>query len=62
MIWFCKKGKLSPRYDGPYEVLQGIGNIASELKLPSELASIHPVFHASIQIKCRSDLVRFRSG
>ena len=42
---FGKKGKLSPRYIGPYEVLQQVGNVAYELKLPNDLASIHPMFH-----------------
>ena len=40
-----KKGKLSPRYVGVYEILQRVGKVAYELKLPSELASVHPVFH-----------------
>ena len=37
---------------GPYEIFQNIGNVAYELKLPSELASVHPVFHVSIIKKC----------
>ena len=45
---FGKKGKLSPRYIGPYEILQPVGNIAYELKLPNHLASIHPMFHVSM--------------
>ena len=52
-----RKGKLSPRYVGPCEVLQRVGNFAFELKLPSELASVHPVFHVSMLKKCYGDLV-----
>ena len=44
---FDKKGKLSPRYVGPYEILQRVIKVAYELTLPSELASVHPVFHVS---------------
>ncbi|WMV30002.1 hypothetical protein MTR67_023387 [Solanum verrucosum] len=42
---FVKKGKLSPRYVGPYEILKRIGKSAYELVLTSELALVHPVFH-----------------
>ena len=36
VVRFCKKGKLSPHYVGPYEILQRVGKAAFELKLPSE--------------------------
>ena len=39
VVRFSKKGKLSPRYVGPYEILQRVGKVAYELKLPSELSS-----------------------
>ena len=55
VVRFDKKGKLSPRYVGPYEILQRIGKVAYELKLPSELALVHPVFHVSMLKKCISD-------
>ncbi|WMV36917.1 hypothetical protein MTR67_030302 [Solanum verrucosum] len=42
---FGKKGKLSPRYIGPYRISKRIGNVAYELKLPQELAAVHLVFH-----------------
>ena len=55
VIRFGKKGKLSPRYVGPYEILQRVGKVAYELKLPSELASVHLVFHVSMIKKCIND-------
>ena len=53
---FCKKGKLSPRYVDPYEILQRVSKISYEVRLPSELALIHQVFHVSILKKCTGDL------
>ncbi|PHT54216.1 Lignin-forming anionic peroxidase [Capsicum baccatum] len=49
---FGKKGKLSPRYVGPFRILSCFGKVAYELKLPSNLASVHPVFHVSLLKKC----------
>ena len=40
---------------GPYKILQRICKVAYELKLPSELASVHPVFHVSMLKKCIGD-------
>ena len=56
VVIFDKKGQLSPRYVGRYEILQLIGKVAYDLKLPSELASVYPVFHVSMLKKCISDL------
>ena len=39
---------MGPRYVGPYEILQCVGEEAYELALPTELASIHPVVHVSM--------------
>ncbi|XP_069144354.1 uncharacterized protein [Solanum lycopersicum] len=49
---FGKKGKLSPRYVGPYEVLQQVLNVAYKLNLQNDLAFVHPVFHVSMLKKC----------
>ena len=55
VVRFCKKGKLSHLYVGPYEILQIVGQAAYELKLPSELALVHQVFHISMLKKCIGD-------
>ncbi|WMV49435.1 hypothetical protein MTR67_042820 [Solanum verrucosum] len=52
---FGKKGKLSPRYIGPYRICKRNGNVAYELELPQELAVVHPVFHISMLKKCIGD-------
>jgi hypothetical protein len=44
---FGKKGKLSPRYIGPYEILEKIGEVAYRLALPPKLDRVHNVFHVS---------------
>ena len=38
---FGKKGKLSPRFIGPYEILRMVGNVSYELALPPELSQVH---------------------
>ena len=45
VVRYGKKGKLSPCYVGPYEILN----------LPSEMASVHPIFHVSMLKKCIGD-------
>ena len=55
VVRFGKKRKLSPRNVGPYEILQRVDKVAYELKLPSELASVYPVFHVSMLKKCIGD-------
>ncbi|XP_012468800.1 uncharacterized protein LOC105786873 [Gossypium raimondii] len=45
---FDRKGKLSPRFIGPYQILKRVGLIAYQLKLPSKLDRIHDVFYISI--------------
>ncbi len=55
MIRFGKRGKLNPRYIGPFEILDRIGPVAYRLKLPQELSNVHDVFHVSNLKKCLSD-------
>ena len=45
---FRKKGKLSPRYVGPFEILERIRSITYRLELPPEIANVHPIFHVSM--------------
>ncbi|WMV58600.1 hypothetical protein MTR67_051985 [Solanum verrucosum] len=52
---FGKKGKLSPRFVGPSEILWRVGKVAYELDLPNELPLVHPVFHVSMLKKCIGD-------
>ncbi|KAJ8761373.1 hypothetical protein K2173_001503 [Erythroxylum novogranatense] len=52
---FGKKDKLSPRYIGPYEIVERIGPLAYKLDLPLELSKIHNVFHVSMLRRYRSD-------
>ncbi|XP_010669206.2 uncharacterized protein LOC104886455 [Beta vulgaris subsp. vulgaris] len=44
---FGMKGKLSPKFIGPYEILERIGEVAYRLALPPEIARVHNVFHIS---------------
>ncbi|GKF65744.1 hypothetical protein Tco_0192261, partial [Tanacetum coccineum] len=52
---FGKRGKLNPRYIGPFKILERIGPVAYRLKLHEELSSIHNTFHVSNLKKCLSD-------
>ena len=52
---FGKKGKLAPRYIGPFEILERIGMVAYRLALPSDISQVHPVFRVSMLRKCISD-------
>jgi hypothetical protein len=49
---FGIKGKLAPRYVGPFEILGVCGPVAYKIRLPSRLAAIHDVFHISQLKKC----------
>ena len=55
VLRFGKKGKLSPRFIGPYEVLEIIEPMVYQLALPPELAKLHDAFHVSMLRKYRSD-------
>ncbi|KAI3704083.1 hypothetical protein L1987_74291 [Smallanthus sonchifolius] len=52
---FGNRGKLNPRYVGPFEILARVGPIAYKLKLPHELSNVHNTFHVSNLKKCLSD-------
>ncbi|XP_070054735.1 uncharacterized protein [Nicotiana tomentosiformis] len=53
---FGKKGKLSPRFIGPFEVLRRVGEVAYKLALPPNLLGVHPVFHVSMLRRYHTDL------
>ena len=48
VIRFGKRGKLSLRYIGPFEVLERVGAIAYRLAFPLSFSSVHEVFHVSM--------------
>ena len=48
VLRFRRKGKLSPRFIGPYEIVSKVGPVAYRLKLPQELSRIHDTFHVSM--------------
>nr|GEV17535.1 putative reverse transcriptase domain-containing protein [Tanacetum cinerariifolium] len=50
-----KRGKLNPRYVGPFKVLERIGDVAYKLDLPEELSRVHNTFHVSNLKKCHAD-------
>ena len=52
---FGKRGKLNPRYVGPFKILERIGKVAYRLELPAELGNVHDVFHVSQLKKCLVD-------
>ncbi|GJV19215.1 putative reverse transcriptase domain-containing protein [Tanacetum coccineum] len=52
VVHFGKKGKLAPRYVGPFEILERIGPVAYSLRLPEVLSSVHDTFHVSNLKKC----------
>ncbi|GJT28631.1 putative reverse transcriptase domain-containing protein [Tanacetum coccineum] len=55
VVRFGKKGKLAPRYVGPFEILERIGPIAYRLRLSEELSGVHDTFHVSNLKKCLAD-------
>ncbi|GJY25156.1 putative ribonuclease H-like domain-containing protein [Tanacetum coccineum] len=55
MIRFGKKGKLAPRYVGPFEIVECVGPVAYRLKLPQELSCVHDTFHVSNLKKCLAE-------
>ena len=54
-VRFGKKGKLAPRYIGPFEILERIGLVTYRLALSPDISQVHPVFHISMLRKYISD-------
>ncbi|GJW88610.1 putative reverse transcriptase domain-containing protein [Tanacetum coccineum] len=55
VVRFSKKGKLAPRYMGPFEIVECVGPVAYRLKLPQELSCVHDTFHVSNLKKCLAE-------
>ncbi|KAK9070290.1 hypothetical protein SSX86_010690 [Deinandra increscens subsp. villosa] len=55
IVCFGKRGKLEPRYVGPFKILERIGPVAYKLELPQELGNVHDTFHVSNLKKCLAD-------
>nr|GEX95186.1 retrotransposon protein, putative, Ty3-gypsy subclass [Tanacetum cinerariifolium] len=54
-VRFGKRGKLSPRYIGPFKILARVGHVGYTLALPEELKGIHSTFHVSNLRKCLAE-------
>nr|GEU75111.1 putative reverse transcriptase domain-containing protein [Tanacetum cinerariifolium] len=52
VVRFGKRSKLSPRYVGPFDIVERIGLVAYQLLLPQELVGVHDTFHVSNLKKC----------
>ena len=48
VVKFGKRGKLSPRFIGPFEILERVGIVAYRLALPPSMSGVHEVFHVSM--------------
>ncbi|GJT57386.1 putative reverse transcriptase domain-containing protein [Tanacetum coccineum] len=55
VVCFGKRGKLNPRYVGPFMVLEKVGSVAYKLELLEELSRVHNTFHVSNLKKCYAD-------
>ena len=55
VVRFGKRGKLSPRFIGPFEILERIGIVAYQLALPPSMSGVHEVFHVSMLRKYAPD-------
>ena len=48
VVRFGKRGKLSSRFIGPFEILERVGTVAYRLALPPGMSGVHEVFHISM--------------
>ncbi|GJV10545.1 putative reverse transcriptase domain-containing protein [Tanacetum coccineum] len=55
VVHFGKRGKLNPRYVGPFKVIERVRTVAYKLELPQQLSQVHNTFHVSNLKKCLSD-------
>ncbi|GKD77690.1 putative reverse transcriptase domain-containing protein [Tanacetum coccineum] len=55
VVRFGKRGKLNPRFVGPFKVIKRVGDVAYKLELPEELSRVHKTFHMSNLKKCHAD-------
>ncbi|GJS96771.1 putative reverse transcriptase domain-containing protein [Tanacetum coccineum] len=55
VVRFGKRGKLNPRYVGPFKVIERVGEVAYKLELPEKLSRVHNTFHVSNLKKCHAD-------
>ncbi|GJQ98754.1 hypothetical protein Tco_0521739 [Tanacetum coccineum] len=55
VVRFGKRGKLNPRYVGPFKVVEKVGEVAYKLELPEELSIVYNTFHVSNLKKCHAD-------
>ncbi|GJR03972.1 putative reverse transcriptase domain-containing protein [Tanacetum coccineum] len=55
VVRFGKRGKLNPRFVGPFKVIKRVGDVAYKLELPKELSRVHNTFHVSNLKKCHAD-------
>ncbi|GJT68310.1 hypothetical protein Tco_1019790 [Tanacetum coccineum] len=55
LIGFRKRGKMDPRYIGPFKIIAKVGTVTYRLELPEKLSRVHSTFHVSNLKKCLAD-------
>ncbi|GJT79709.1 hypothetical protein Tco_1054051 [Tanacetum coccineum] len=55
VVRFGKRGKLNPKFVGPFKVIKRVGDVAYKVELPEELSRVHNTFHVSNLKKCHAD-------